>query len=132
MFIEKLSQEDIAYFLSNKHFGIKTKIPDIHKFDNPVAFNKFNGALVFESEYICYIFTDYEYAEIDKNRTNGKNKGFVTRFDKDWINFMYNRFGEKYKTSFSEYRQANKKAALKQAEQKYDEETKKIEDKVFD
>lgn len=132
MFIEKLTKEEIAEILSNKYSGIETKISDLHRFDNPVAFNKVNGSVVFETKYIYYVLTDYEFAAVDKNRIGTKNKGFVTRFDRDLISYMYNRFGEEYKRSFLEYRQETKQLSLKQAAQVYDQETKNIESKYFD
>ena len=131
MYIEKLTKEDVAEFLANKYSGIETKISDLHRFDHPVAFNVFNGAIVFETEYVSYVLTDYEYAAVDKNRRGTRDRGFVTRFDRDLISYMYERFGEEYKKSFLEYRQTGKRATLQQAAQKYDEETENIEGEFF-
>lgn len=128
MFIEKLTREDIAKFLANKYSGVETKIQDYYRFDHPVAFNRYNNSLVFETEYVCYLFTDFEYASLDKNFISKNGRRFVTRFDRDWMNYLYSRFKEEYKRAFLNYRELNKQSVLNMTAESYNEETKKIED----
>ena len=119
----KLTENDIKNYLAKTYGGIVTKIPDLHNFENPISYNNSNGTIVFETQYMFYIFKDFEMTSFSK----AMQAKLSTTNQKSWLIFMNEKFGNEYKMAFHKMRENNKKNELKNFEEKYDKKTKELE-----
>ena len=66
---------------------------------------------------VGFKFTDFDY---NTNYTIVLYKGV---HDKDWIKFMYEKFGEEYKEAFLNFREEEKRQILEDTAKRFDEDT---------
>ena len=122
MFIEKLSKEDVAKFLNKKFKQRVELLTDMYDFNNPCFYENVDGKITLKTKYNSFTLTDFEF-EYSFGTLLSEN----AKYDKDWLNFMYAKFGEEYKKAFLNMRENLKNEAIKKYEEKYDKDTEKFE-----
>ena len=117
MFVEKLTKDDIVNYIANY---------EIVKYDESVKrqydFNLISnykvtaGKITFSIRNINFEITDFDF---ETNYTI-KLKGV---HNKNWLNFMYEKFGDAYKKAFLAYRSQEKKKLLEETAKNFDDDT---------
>ena len=125
MFVEQLTKEDLIEYLTN-HELIKydESIKSQYDFSLIENYKVKEGKITFKIRDIKLKFTDFDY------NTNYTLKLYNGVHNKCWINFMYKKFGTKYKTAFLTFREQEKSAILEAAAKRFDEDTSKYENEL--
>lgn len=122
MFVEKLKKEDLIEFLTTKK---------LIKFDEDIKSNLFNaiekykvkeGEITFQIRNRRFKFIDFDYI------SNYTIKLYNGVHDQDWLEFMYEKFEEEYKSAFLDFRKQEKKQVLEDYAKRFDEDTAKYGD----
>lgn len=122
MFVEKLKKEDLIEFLTTKK---------LIKFDEDIKSNLFNaiekykvkeGEITFQIRNRRFKFIDFDYI------SNYTIKLYNGLHDQDWLEFMYEKFEEEYKSAFLDFREQEKKQVLEDYAKRFDEDTAKYGD----
>ena len=125
MFVEQLTKEDLIDYLVNYELAkydefAKSKY-DFNSIEN---YKVKEGKITFKIRDIKLKFTDFDY------NTNYIIKLYNGVHNKSWINFMYKKFGAKYKTAFLAFREQEKSAILEAAAKRFDEDTYEYENSL--
>ena len=126
MFVEKLKKEDFVQFIkeiTNGKFFMISGLYDTTKLEN---YKVEDGKVTFNNTYIKFVFTDFNFTD------SGRENRIVPQkeYSKRWLKFMYERFGEQYKSAFLAHRKELRSDALKNFASSYDENTKKYADEL--
>lgn len=116
MFVEKLSKEEIEDYLK-KYIWPNRKYAFLIGPKNVENFKVEDGQISCNIPTIDYIFRDFRLTEFSSYTA----PEFEIR--PSWLKFMYSKFGVEYKKAFLEFRAYNKNAAMRKAEEKYDNQT---------
>lgn len=122
MFVEKLTKDEIIDFITNHEIAkrndyVKVQY-DFNEIDN---YNVSESEITFRIRDKKFKFTDFDYSS---NYTNTSYSGL---HDKNWLRFMYNRFGNPYKIAFLSFREQEKRDILEATAKRFDEDTEMYE-----
>lgn len=126
MFVERLKKEDFAQFIANDEY-IQERYKKLG--DNIVdaiyGFEIHEGLVKFSVGNVTFVFTDFDYSNNYMFRSyNGSNH------NKDWLAFMFKKFGVEYKHEFYKFRSQEKRRLLKHVSSRIHADNARYE-KVF-
>ena len=122
MFVEHLTKEDLIDYLTNYELVNYNEFAKSRYDFNAIEDYKVKeGKITFRIRDIKLKFTDFDY------NTNYTIKLYNGVHNKSWINFMYKKFGSKYKAAFLTFREQEKSAILEATAKRFDEDTSKYE-----
>ena len=121
MFVENLTKTDFLEFVTNDN-SIKSGFQNRDVvIDDIWNFTAENGRVSFSIGHVDFVFTDFDaYNNYMFRSYNGSH-------NKQWIEFMYGKFGDLYKYAFYKFRTTEKRKMLKRVGEQFGKETAKFE-----
>ena len=125
MFVERLSKEEFAEFIAKERF-VQAECGMISKnvVDAIREFEVQNGRVSLSIGRVDFVFTDFDCVN------NYMFRSYNGAHNKEWLAFMFGKFGEDYKLAFYKYRTQEKRRMLNRVGEQFNKETKNYE-KLF-
>ena len=126
MFVERLKKEDFAKFiLDDKYIESEYKAFGETIVDAISEFEVENGRVTFSVGRVDFLFTDFDCLN------NYVFRSYNGSHNKDWLAFMYQKFGTEFKHEFYKYRTQEKRRMMKFVSARFDAENA-IYEKTFE
>ena len=121
MFVENLTKSDFLEYVSKDKEILKDFWNREISIDDIFDFNVEKGRVSFSIGRVDFVFTDFDAFN------NYMFRGYNGTHNKEWISFMYSKFGEDYKYAFYKFRTLEKRRFLRRVGEQFDKETAKFE-----
>jgi len=118
MFIEKLTPKDAQNLINS--ILAQTDLPNYMLQINRFEFDNRTSEVKFGTPYFHFSCSDFTF------NSHGLLVNEETELNKQWIGFMYGKFGEEYKQAFFAHRAAETEAAMVTLADKYNATTAQL------
>jgi len=126
MFVERLSKEELEEFAKRDKYVEEGRIVRNSYDENQVRyFEVCDGRVTFSIGRVDFLFTDFDCSN------NYVFRSYNGSHNKDWLAFMFEKFGMEYKLAFYKYRTMEKRRLLKQLSDRIDSDNARYE-KIFE